>query len=44
MHFLIVDDFHPSIFRMLDSESWTYDYQPEIDRKGIIKILRSCYF
>lgn len=35
MKFLIVDDFHPSLFDMLTNNGWEYDYRPDITRAEI---------
>jgi len=36
---LIVDEMHPSIFDMLSSIGWTFDYRPELSRDDIRKII-----
>jgi D-3-phosphoglycerate dehydrogenase / 2-oxoglutarate reductase len=36
---LIVDDMHPSIFKLLEEIYWEYDYRPSITRDEIKKIL-----
>lgn len=39
MKFLIVDDFHPSLFDMLTNNGWEYDYRPDITRAEIKSLL-----
>ncbi len=33
---LIADEMHPSLFTMLDEAGFTYDYQPNIDRRTLL--------
>ena len=39
MRFLIVDEFHPSIFGMLENEGWEYEYLPDLSRDEIREVL-----
>lgn len=39
MKILIADQMHPSLFAMLDSQGWAYDYQPDFRRNDIISCL-----
>jgi D-3-phosphoglycerate dehydrogenase len=38
-HFLVADQMHNSLFPLLESSGFTYDYLPAIDREGIKKII-----
>lgn len=38
-HFLVADQMHDSLFPLLKSSGFTYDYLPAIDREGIKKII-----
>lgn len=39
MKILIADQMHPSLFAMLDSQGWAYDYRPDFRRNDIISCL-----
>lgn len=39
MKILIADSMHPSLFSMLASQGWEYDYHPEYKREDIINVL-----
>ena len=39
MKILIADQMHPSLFAMLDSQGWIYDYRPDFRRNDIISCL-----
>jgi len=39
MKILIADQMHPSLFAMLESQGWTYDYHPDFRRDDIISCL-----
>jgi len=39
MKILIADQMHPSLFAMLESQGWTYDYQPDFRRNDVISCL-----
>ncbi len=39
MKILIADQMHPSLFAMLESNSWQYDYRPDFRRNDIISCL-----
>lgn len=39
MKILIADQMHPSLFAMLEAQSWHYDYRPDFRRNDIISCL-----